>query len=131
MVRIGVGPVTSAVEKVRTVRAAGMARHQDAGGPAGAIRGNATTGIATFLQNLGVARVDERDSVEQDLLALVRDLGFNARIAELRWGRVLLETDAQTAGFLKFCVDDLTEKMAELHPGVVSEVRVRVQRRAG
>lgn len=92
------------------------------------LRGNVTSGIEGLLVALGVSTTAARDGVEETVTALLTERGLRARMVQLRWGTVLLETDPQTARLLDFELDVMTRELRSRFPGEVETVRVRVAR---
>jgi hypothetical protein len=92
------------------------------------IRGNALAGIAGFLEGMGIARTDTRDGVEDVVAAEIAARNLDARMLELRFGTLLLAASPQAAQLLKYETDRLHAALEDKLPGVVRDVRVRVER---
>jgi hypothetical protein len=86
--------------------------------------------VSRLISSLGLATpLSEREQLENICQGFFEARSHRrARVAELRWNRLILEAPAQDAALLRLDTDVLLEELRKALPGLVSEVVVRVAR---
>lgn len=96
----------------------------------GGLRGNALAGggLGALLASFGVVAVEERDDVEDAVVAELDARGHRATVTRLRYATLHLEAGAQEARFLRYDIASILEALAAKVPGQVERIVVRVAR---
>lgn len=91
-------------------------------------KGNLAAGVDALLAGFGVERTATRDKVREIVEEELRRRNHVAEVFELRYGVLSLSAAPAAAQFLRYDRDNLLTALEEQIPGVVVDVRVRVER---